>query len=229
MCFGKVPGMDVYEDLKRRLVSGDFTYGEKLRAEGLRNDYGCSASTIREALLRLSAVGLVDFQEQRGFRMPQYSRRRQHEVTEMRILLEQEGACRSIRNSTVDWEARLNAAHHKLSHIEKRIAAKGPKDGLPELWMEAELEFHGTLLSACGSEALIETHLVIYHQYRQIKVEFDRRFEHLADNIREHQAIVDAALSGDEPGMRKSILEHFERHLVSAKDLEAEHEIPLVS
>lgn len=214
--------MDVFEDLKRRLVSGDFKYGEKLRAEALRGGYACSASTVREALLRLSAMGLVDFQEQRGFRMPHYSRRRQHEVTEMRILLEQEGACRSIRNSTVDWEARLNAAHHKLSHIEKRIAAKGPVDGLPDLWMEAELEFHGTLLSACGSEVLIETHLVIYHQYRQIKVEADKRFIHLAENIREHQAIVDAALSGNEAAMRISIVEHFERHLFTPAELAAE-------
>lgn len=214
--------MDVFEDLKRRLVSGDFTYGEKLRAEALRVDYGCSASTVREALLRLSALGLVDFQEQRGFRMPEYSRRRQHEVTEMRILLEQEGACRSIRNSSVDWEARLNAAHHKLSHIEKRIAAKGPVDGLPELWMEAELEFHATLLSACGSDVLIEMHLVIYHQYRQIKVEADRKFLHLAENIVEHQAIVDAALSGDKATMRTAIYAHFERHLVAADALAME-------
>lgn len=214
--------MDVFEDLKRRLVSGDFGYGAKLRAEMLRGDYGCSASTVREALLRLSAVGLVDFQEQRGFRMPEYSRRRQHEVTEMRILLEQEGACRSIRNATVDWEARLNAAHHKLSHIEKRIAAKGPVEGLPDLWMEAELEFHGTLLSACGSDVLIETHLVIYHQYRQVKVEADRQFVHLAENIFEHQAIVDAALAGDEPGMRKAIYAHFERHLFPAEVLAQE-------
>lgn len=219
--------MDVYEHLKRRLVCGDFRYAEKLRAEVLRTDYGCSASTIREALLRLSAVGLVDFQEQRGFRMPQYSRRRQHEVTEMRILLEQEGACRSIRNSTVDWEARLNAAHHKLSHIEKRIAAKGPVDGLPDLWMEAELEFHGTLLSGCGSAVLIDTHLMIYHQYRQIKVETDRRFVHLAENIREHQAIVDAALSSDEAKMRQSIVEHFERHLFTKEELLEEDAAPI--
>ena len=206
--------MDVFEDIKTRVISGQFAHGEKLRAEVLRNDYGCSASTVREALLRLSAVGLVEFQEQRGFRMPEYSEERQHDITHMRIMLEAEGACRSMRHGGVGWEARLNAAHHKLSHIESRIGAMGPTDEMAHLWMEAELEFHQTLLSACGSETLMEMHLQVYNRYRQVKADVDRSFFHLADNIREHQAIVNAAVSGDEAIMRKRIFEHFERHLM---------------
>ena len=206
--------MDVFEDIKARAMSGGFEEGEKLRAEILRNDYGCSASTVREALLRLSALGLVEFQEQRGFRMPMFTPERQHDITQMRIMLECEGACRSMRQGGVAWEARLNAAHHKLSHIERRIAAMGPTEELAKLWMAAELEFHQTLLSACGSDVLIEVHLQVYNRYRQIKARADRLFAHVAENIQEHQAIVDAALSGDEATMRKRIYAHFERHLL---------------
>ena len=209
--------MDVFEDIKTRAISGAFAHGEKLRAEVLRNDYGCSASTVREALLRLAALGLVEFQEQRGFRMPEYSQERQHDITQMRIMLETEGACRSMRHGGVAWESRLNAAHHKLSHIERRIAAMGPTDELAKLWMEAELEFHQTLLSACGSDILIELHLQVYNRYRQVKAEYDRAFQHVANNIREHQAIVDAALSGDTDTMRQRVFEHFERHLIPGK------------
>ncbi len=206
--------MDVFDDLRRRLVSGDFAYGVKLRAEVLKNDYGCSASTVREALLRLSAMGLVEFQEQRGFRMPDQSPQRQHDITEMRILLESEGACRAIRRGGVAWEARLTAAHHKLSHIESRIAALGPGDDLRALWAGAELEFHQTLLSACGSATLIEMHLTVYYRYRQVQAEKDRKFLYLAENIQEHAAILNAAVNGDEAAMRRSILKHFERHLM---------------
>ncbi len=206
--------MDVYEDLQRRVVGGDFEYGEKLRAEILKNDYGCSASTVRESLLRLSAVGLVDFQEQRGFRVPDYSVQTQHDITEMRIMLECEGACRSMRRGGVDWEARLNATHHKLSHIESHIVSKGTNEELTRLWQAAELEFHTTLMSSCGSAALIETHMVIYNRYRQIKAAADRKFLHISANIKEHEAIVAAALSGSETQMRQSIHDHFERHLL---------------
>ncbi len=204
---------DIFADLQRRLTTGEFDYGAKLRAEVLRKDYGCAASTIRETLLRLSALGLVEFQEQRGFRMPDYSLEKQNDITEMRIMLESEGACRSIKSGGVDWEARLTAAHHKLSHIESRMGVMGMVEDLPKLWSEAELEFHQTLISASGSQTLVEMHLMVYNRYRQIKIETDKALTDLAANVQEHKNILDAAVSGDTELMRRRIYEHFERHL----------------
>ncbi len=186
----------------------------KLRAEVLRKDYGCAASTVRESLLRLSAVGLVEFQEQRGFRMPGRSLEKQDDITRMRIMLESEGACASIINGGVGWEARLTAAHHKLSHIESRMSALGMVDELPRLWSEAELEFHQTLISACGSDVLIEMHLIVYNRYRQIRIEADKMLTDLAANIKEHNNILEAAVKGDPGLMRRRIHEHFSRHLI---------------
>ena len=206
--------IDIFEDLRLRLVSGEFDYGTKLRAEVLRTRYGCAASTIREALLRLSAVGLVEFQEQRGFRMPDYSVERQHDITQTRILLETQGAVRSMARQSVDWEARLAAAHHKLSHIESRMQMMGMEGDLPALWMAAELEFHQTLISACGSDMLIALHLQVYHCYRQINVMADKALNDLAANIVEHKNIVDAAISGDPDLMQSRIHAHFQRHLL---------------
>lgn len=211
---------DVFTDLRRRLISGEFNYGTKLRAEALRKDYGCAASTVRENLLRLSEVGLVEFQEQRGFRMPEYTLEKQHDITRIRIMLEREGACASIRKGGVDWEARLTAAHHKLSHIEKRMSAMGMVGDLPRLWSAAELEFHQTLISACGSETLIELHLTVYHRYRQIKIEADQALTDLAANIEEHENILAAAVQGDETAMRLRIYEHFKRHLLPEQQAE---------
>ena len=44
--------IDIFADLRRRLISGEFPHGSKLRAELLRKDYGCAASTVREARFR---------------------------------------------------------------------------------------------------------------------------------------------------------------------------------
>ncbi len=205
---------DIYEDLHRRLVSGEFPNGEKLRAEQLKLGYGCSASTIREALFRLSTEGLADFQEQRGFRVPVLSRQKQHELTLMRVLIEGEGACLSIRQGGVAWEARLSAAHHKLSHIEMRIRSSNRGKELLELWVKAEQEFHETLISACGSDVLKHTHLVIYAQFRQQLVITDRNFSFVSENIAQHQSIVDAALDGDEDAVRQRIHDHLSRNLI---------------
>ena len=75
-----VEEIDVYKLLHQRLVAGGFVADLKLQPELLRKDYQCSASTIREALFRLSTFGLVSFKEQRGFRVPKVSRAVQHEL-----------------------------------------------------------------------------------------------------------------------------------------------------
>ncbi len=204
---------DLYVHLQHRLISNDFNFGEKLRAEQLKQDYGCSASTVREALFRLSTEGLVDFQEQRGFRVPEKSALLLSELTHLRILLEAEGAVLSIRYGGVAWEARLTATHHQLSHIEKRIHASSDASPLVDLWFYAELEFHQTLLSACGSETLKAMHLQIYFRFRQQLMEADRSFDFISMNIRHHQSILEAALDGDESMTRQKIHDHLARHL----------------
>ncbi len=207
------PNSDIYADLHHRLVSGEFPHGEKLRAEQIRADYDCSASTVREVLFRLSTEGLAEFREQRGFRVPELSRQKQHEITQMRILLEGEGTCLSIRLGGVAWEARLSAAHHKLSHIETRIRANAKDETLIDLWIRAEQEFHEALISACGSDTLKKLHLLVYAQFRQQLVITDRNFSFVPENISQHQAIVDAALDGNEDLVRQSIHDHLARNL----------------
>ncbi|WP_238936947.1 GntR family transcriptional regulator [Sulfitobacter geojensis] len=208
-----LPDADIYLSLKQRLTSNGFTHGSKLRAEALRREFDCSASTVREVLFRLSTVGLVDFKEQRGFRVPERSPEKLIELTHMRVLLEGEGTVLSIRNGGVAWEARLTAAHHQLSHIEKRIHGTDDPTDLVEIWFSSEREFHQTLISACGSETLKQMHGRIYAQFRQQLMVSDRRFNFISENIQHHAEILDAALSGDESLTRKKIHDHLARHL----------------
>ena len=208
----------IHQELRERLTTGRFEHGAKLRAEKLRAEFGCSASTVREILFRLSTVGLVDFEEQRGFRVPPQSRDRQHELTAMRILLEQEGACLSVRLGGVAWESQLSAAHHKLSHIESRIRADGGVVAYLHLWSRAEQEFHETLIGACGSALMKRIHAQIYAQFRQQLVSAETNFGYFPENIAEHQAILDAALDRDEPRVRARIHDHLKRNLNRAEE-----------
>lgn len=203
---------DIIADLRSRLTNGLLDHGSRLKPEQLRVDYGCSASTIREALFRLSTEGLVEFRDQRGFRVPETSEDLQHELTHLRILLEREGACLSIAQGGVAWEAQLSAAHHKLSHIEMRVRNIGDPRPLLPLLSAAELEFHQTLISACGSATLLRTHWLIYHQFRQQLVTAKRKFGFVAANVTEHKAILDAAIARDEPRMQRCILDHLTRN-----------------
>ncbi len=204
---------DIYDSLQVRLISAGFEHGAKLRAEVLREEFGCSASTVREALFRLSTVGLVVFQEQRGFRVPRRSPEKLIELTHLRVLLEGEGAVLSIRNGGIAWEAKMTAAHHQLSHIEKRIHGADDPSEYVGIWFRAEREFHETLIAACGSETLKEMHARIYAQFRQQLMVADRRFDFISENIQHHSEILAAAVSGDEELTRQKVHDHLARHL----------------
>ena len=205
---------NLYDALHDRVVNGEFPAERRLRPDVFADEYKCSASTIREILFRLSTVGLVDFREQRGFRMPPMSIERKNDLTRFRIVLECEGACLSIRQGGLAWEARLSAAHHKLSHIEAHIPGKEADSEVMALWTLAELEFHQTLIDACGSDILKSTHAVIYQQFRQQMITTDRTFQFLPENVIQHQAILAAALAHDEPAMRDTITAHLLRNVV---------------
>lgn len=206
---------NIYTNLRDRLINGEFDPGQRLRSEQLKQDYRVSASTVREILLRLSAVGLVDFLEQRGFRVPQQSIALQNDLTQTRIMLECEGACLSIQHGGVGWEARLNAAHHELKHIETRIPSAAMNDELLALWAQAEFNFHRTLIDECQSEVLKEIHLQVYQRFRQQLITCDKQFAFVPENIAQHKAILDAVLQRDEDLVRRSIHKHLARNLHS--------------
>lgn len=209
---------DIFETLRRRLMTCGFEHGQKMRAEHLRAEFGCSASTIREVLFRLSTLGLVEFREQRGFRVPEKSRQVVHELTHLRVLLEAEGTVMSIRRGGVAWEARLTAAHHQLSHLEMRLQASKDTEPFVDLWFDAERQFHETLISACGSDTLRATHHQVYCRFRQQLMVEDRAFDYISFNIQHHQAILDAAMAGNEALTRQKIHDHLARHFMSGAD-----------
>lgn len=213
----RISTAEIYEDMQRKLMTATYESGAKLKLDPLQKEYACSASTVRDVLLRLTRVGLVEFEEQRGFRVRRTSPQRRHDVARFRILLEQEGARQSIRKGGLDWEADLSAAHHKLSHIETRMTRGTLNPADMALWSDAEKEFHNTLISACGSEMLRETYDHVYSQFRQQMMGQERDFgtDYFQAIITEHQAILDAALARDETACNAAILKHMQRNLVA--------------
>ncbi|MEM6824967.1 MAG: GntR family transcriptional regulator [Pseudomonadota bacterium] len=206
---------EIYTDLERKLMTATFPPGQRLKPGALQAEYGCSPNTVRDVLLRLSKVGLVDFELQRGFRARAATPERRRDITRFRILLEQEGASRSMEHGGVVWEADIAAAHTRLGHIEREIARSTDVAAHVELWSDAELAFHETLISACGSAILKETYRNTYAQFRQQYVSLEQGSEvgHFGRIISEHQAILDAALARDASACRQAIYAHLERNL----------------
>ena len=206
----------IYADLQNRLLTGGFAPGAKLMPSVLQHEYGCSANTVRDVLLQLSKVGLADFAIQRGFRSSRVSAERRDGLARFRVMLEQEGAVRSMGRGGLPWEARLAAAHHSLIHIEAQIARRSEGAPYMDLWMEAEHNFHRTLIAECGVPPLIETFEGVYMQFiQQIHdLESRRVATHFHTVIEEHQAIVNAALGSDASALRAAIEAHHCRYFL---------------
>lgn len=211
----------IYDQVLDRVVNGEFASNQRLKSNVLGNEYTISASRMREVLFRLSNVGLVTFEEQKGFRIPKESSALRADLAQFRIMLESEGAILSIRTRDVDWESRLMAAHHKLAHIENRIeSGEHADDRVLRLWTQAELNFHQTLIDACGSETLKETHRLIYDRFRQQVISIDKKFAFVPQNVMQHQGILDAVMAHDEDLTRIRIREHLAHNLVTPNALD---------
>lgn len=216
----RVETPDIYLDLQQKLMNAAFTPGEKIKPAELQGIYGCSANTIREILLRLSNIGLVTFEAQRGFRVAAANQAACNDITRFRIMLEQEGAAASMRLGGLQWESDLAASHHKLVHIEREIVREGELKDYITLWSAAERDFHQTLISACGSDVLRETYQRIYLRFRQQMVNLERQFvqSYFETVTSEHGRILEAALSRDEAACRLAIYDHLKRNIREVKE-----------
>ena len=186
-------GETTYRRIRADIIFGKLAPGEKLKLDRLREDYGASVSTLREILNRLSSEGLVVAEGQRGFEVADVSGQNLRELAALRLLLETHALTQSFQDGDVDWEGRVVSAHHKLSLIEKRLQSGDRADG--ETWKRYDFEFHHALISACGSDTLLQAHAPVYDKYL--------RYQMIAGVYRgaiaqqEHQMLLDCALRRD--------------------------------
>lgn len=185
-------GDDGYRRIRTDIVFGRLRPAQRLRLEGLKEDYGVSVSTLREILSRLAAEGFVVAEGRRGFEVEPVSVENLKELAELRLLLESHAMHISFANADVEWEGRVVSAHHKLASTD-RLIEKGV--GELEKWKRYDSEFHQALISNCGSRTLMETHALVFDRYfRYQMVAFRYRGSEPAE---QHKALLDAALRRD--------------------------------
>jgi DNA-binding GntR family transcriptional regulator len=181
-----------YGQLREDILDGKLIPGEKLLVEHLKSRYDVGAGTVREALSRLVSEAMVVAEGQRGFTVAPVSVEDLLDVTNVRVAIETDALRASVRNGDEFWRNRLRIAFEKVTDVELPL-----KDEAVRLWEQANMEFHGALLSACGSPwALRMVHQLTQHAERY------RRFSiglHGGRDVHsEHQQIFDAAMAGQD-------------------------------
>ncbi|USY25976.1 FCD domain-containing protein [Alcaligenes sp. 1735tsa3] len=196
-----------FQRLRADIVTGALLPEQRLRIQALGKRYEIGATAIREALSRLTSDGLVEFQEQRGFRVAPVSREELQDLTQTRIDLDCIAVRRAIERGGIDWESNVVSHYHRLS---KTTIPTSPE--LFDDWLLAHNAFHESLLAGCQSPTtlqlcrLVREKLARYHNLSLRNTTLEDRA-----TLDEHKQLADAVISRDAPLAQELISEHFAR------------------
>ncbi len=197
---------DAVRQIYQDIVAGRFRPGQKLKPEELKQRYELGSSPIREALLRLSAEGLVLFEGQRGFRVPPASLAELHDIADVRCMLSDMAMRLAIVRGDDNWEANIVAAFHRLEIIARPMAEE-PARYLDQ-WERRNREFHFALEAGCNSPWLLHFSNVAFSQserYRRLFVHYPVLLPQAQE---EHHAIMEAALRRDADAACRHLIAH---------------------
>ena len=179
--------------LRSDIIACRLMPNERLRVETLRGRYGMGASPIREALMRLEAEGLVELEQNKGFRVSEVSRENLLDLMRTRIEIETIALRWSLEKGGVDWEASLLSAFHRLSR-QSKIDPANP-DAISEAWSKEHANFHSALVSACGSPTLLSIRSRLFEQADRYVALSIMSSGPLRDDVTEHKQLMRAALN----------------------------------
>ena len=204
-----------YEQLQNDIIAGVLKPGEKLKVERLKERFNVGQSPVREALSRLSAFGLVEAKENKGFRVARVSEVDIRDTYAMFTSIENMALDLAIKHGDDAWESAMVAALHSLSLAEgKDSAIHYPT------WAERNYNFHVALISGCGSPILLDIRRHLYmrfdrycHMAYQIATENVFTTENLVANHEEHKKMVAAMLGRDSKKVQELMSYHINANL----------------
>ncbi|WNF30109.1 GntR family transcriptional regulator [Streptomyces sp. C11-1] len=200
--------------LRAALISGELRPGAVYSAPTLAEDFGISATPVREAMLDLAREGLVEPVRNKGFRVTEVDDRDLDQYTEIRALIEIPVTGRVTRTATRDELEALRPLAEEIVRAARDHDLIG--------YLEADRRFHLALLGLAGNQRLVETVGDLRKRTRLYGLTaLDERGE-LIPSAEEHLELLDVMLTGDAEGAEACMA----RHLGHVRSLWAKGERP---
>src|SRR5881409_4110715 len=124
--------------LEEAIVAGEIAPGTVLRQEQLSEQYEVSRTPVREALRRLAALGLVQFEPNRGVRVRTLSHHDLREAFLVRAELEALVTEVAAQKMTPEALAELAECERRFARLTKELRSRDPggdRRGLMAEWM----------------------------------------------------------------------------------------------
>jgi DNA-binding GntR family transcriptional regulator len=192
----------VAESLRAALVSGRMAPGTTYSIPALAEQFGVSATPVREAMLDLVNEGIVAPVPNKGFRVVELTDAELDQITELRRLLE------------VPTVGALAGAIDRSSIKRLRSLASAVSDaarrGDVVAYVEADRELHLALLAGAGNPRLVEIVGRLRDQSRLYGLEQLAAEGVLVDSANEHMQLIDALESGDRLAAERVMAHHLD-------------------
>lgn len=208
---------NVVQSILHGVFEGRYHSGQRLVVQKLAQEFGVSPTPIREALVELAGIGIVDLLPNRGAVVRQVTRQDVAELCQIRRVLESE-ATRSACG-------RIDAAELKSLVVElKRLVEVGGTEGeqsfdgsrFVQETRAADSRLHDLIAHACGSRRLAEEigrFKLLFRAFRDVGYSrFEERndFRRMTEENDEHLAIAEGLAEGDGRRASKAMGKHID-------------------
>ena len=192
----------IYESVKEDILASRYSPGEELLIDKLATEYGVSTTPIREALLRLTTVGLVVLNPNKGARVAPINEEYTQYIFELRLLLETYAARQTV----------LQAPSLDLDGLEQRI--KLIRSGVFQQrdYKETDLALHELLYVHLPNVLLKDIMRNLYELSIRIRYYAQEgrgiNQEIITTAAEEHLAILDSLRSGNVEEVVEAVRQH---------------------
>jgi DNA-binding GntR family transcriptional regulator len=203
----------IVQSLLTEVFEGRLRAGQHLVTQELAVRFGVSHTPIREALIALAGIGIIDLLPNRGAVVRRVTVRDVREICQVRRILE----CEATRMAC----GRADAAELDALAVAFRRLIEGHPESAADLIEEARAQdtrLHDLVASSCGN-AFLANELgrlqILFRAFRDVTYALDPtriasgRF---VDEAREHLAVVEALRAGD----RKAATRAMSRHILTS-------------
>jgi DNA-binding GntR family transcriptional regulator len=195
----------LYDAIWRRIVNLEFAPGTRLSDEVLARDFGVSRTPVREALYRLSQVGLVQVNARRGFFVSRLTRQSIDELYDVRTALESFAIARATpRINPDDLEPQFEALDARLASVDES------SPDAAERFVRSDLSLHQLCVSRAGNERLAQALKDVSGQLAITVLRLALTPDGRLRAIEEHRHILQALLDGDGRAAATAMEDHIQ-------------------
>ena len=198
---------EVYESLKKSILHGKLTAGQRLIEEQLAHQVGISRTPVREAFHKLERDELVTRLPKGGFAVREFTKEDVEEIFGIRSALESYAAYLATLHITPD---KISTLEKKLKESEEALA-KGDDDKVVQL----HTDFHDLLYKSCKSKKLVE----MINNFRDYFYRYRAGLLHIENGVsysnKDHRQMLEA-MKKKNPRLAERLVR---KHLSRGKDL----------